>query len=72
MKFLKAIWNRIRLFFNMAADKIDDKVGNAELGLEDAAKEAKDHKSEIAGLMAANKGIERELIKAKAEYETDF
>ena len=69
MKFLKAIWNRIRLFFNMAADKIDDKVGNAELGLEDAAKEAKDHKSEIAGLMAANKGIERELIKAKAEYE---
>jgi phage shock protein A len=71
-RFFKALINRIKIFFGKAADSIEDTVGEAKLGIEEAKESAAKNQKEIARLMGANKSLQTDMTEAKdeiAKYE---
>jgi phage shock protein A len=67
MKFLKALWGKIRIWDRQAAKSVACPVENADLAIEDSKAQVAKFKESIRSAMASNKLLERRKQDAEGD-----
>jgi phage shock protein A len=69
MKFLTALWNKVRFWDKKSAEAISNPVENADLAIDDSKAQLARFKESVRQAMASNKMLERRKKDAEADRD---